>query len=54
MFDILLQKRGENIATPSTNQFVFVNEVLNKYYTNISDTVMNKSAVDTFCIQISP
>ena len=50
----LLFYRKENIATPSTNQFVFVNEVLNKYYINISDKVTNKSVVDTFCTQISP
>jgi len=30
MFDILLQKRRENIATPSTYIFVFVDEVLIK------------------------
>ena len=30
MFNILLQKRGENIATPSGYIFVFVNEVSNK------------------------
>ena len=30
MFDILLQKRGENIATPSVYIFVFEHEILNK------------------------
>jgi len=30
MFDISLQKRGENIATLPVYIFVFVNEVLNK------------------------
>ena len=30
MFDILLQKRGENIATPSGYIFVFGNEVFDK------------------------
>ena len=30
MFDILLQKRGENTATPPRYIFVFVNEVFDK------------------------
>ena len=51
---VILYFWGENIATPSVYIFVFVNEVLNKYYTNISAIVRSKSAVDTFCTQISP
>jgi len=54
IIDTLLQKRGENIATPSRYIFVFDHEVLNKNYINISDIEYNKFALDTLRTQISP
>ena len=43
MFDILLQKRGENIATPSGYIFVFANEVfdkINAIFLSVNKTVL--------------
>jgi len=54
MFGILLQKRGENIATPPKYIFVFVNEVFDINYTNISVMTKSKSTGDTLCAHTTP
>ena len=50
---INIARRG-NIATPTVYIFVFVNEVFNKCYTNISVMTKTKSIDDTFCAHIAP
>ena len=54
MFTILYIKRRENIATPPEYIFVFVNEVFDINYTNISVMTKSKSTGDTLCAHTTP
>ena len=54
MFTILYIKRRENIETPPEYIFVFVNEVFDINYTNISVMTKIKSTGDTLCAHTTP